>query len=526
MATVTEVMVSTESNKLALLLLCWLFPALGTAGDWKFTPGIKLSERYTDNVNLAGSGAEQSEWLTEINPHFSIHRNGARLKVDVDYSLQGVIYADGTSSNKLRNSLNGRASAELAEDWFFLDASARVSHVQNSLANGVGLGDSVGITNTTSVGAFSLSPYLKHRFGSFATVEARVSQDGVFIGNSGVSDTASTRYSLSANSGIQWHPLSWNAAYSKSDNNNSSTTDTSSERATLNARYQLHKKYGLLAQASVEKNDYTGVTAGVRDYSYYGVGAFYTPSRYFSMDVLYNHSDNGNFLSGSVTLNPTLRTKIDATAGQRAYGRSYSLGFTHRTRKSNWSLRYQDELTTSQRQFQEYIGSLLYYDCTTTGPELYQPGVPPSDPDNCSLKVAHLVDSTLVDHTYLSKNLVGSVNYTQRRNTWTLSVYKNRREFLSGAAIGTSDDVTGAQASWSLRTSPLTTFTLTAGMSQAEESVTGRSDELWNVALVATRKFQPKLSGSVEVRHQERESNLAGGDYTENSVAAHIKMNF
>lgn len=517
-------MVSTASNKCALLLFFLLSPGLAMAGDWKFTSGISLSEHYSDNVNLAASGLEQAEWITEISPRFSVRRDGARLKVNADYSLQGLLYIDGVNSNKLRHSLNGRAHAELLEDWFYFDGTARVSHELSSLAGGVGTGGPVGIGNTTSVGSYSLSPYLKHRFGSYATVEARAALGGVFIGDSAVSDTATTRYSLNATSGTHFYPLSWGASYSKTDNNNSSATDTGSEQAAVNARYRLSREFSVLAQAGMEKNNFTGVTAAVRDYSYYGLGVSYTPSRRFTMDVLYNTSDNGDFLSGNATLNPTLRTNITASASQRAYGRSYGLGLAHRTRHSNWSLRYQDELTTSQQQFQNYLGNLDEYLCS--GVIEYQlPGNPPSDPANCTyIRTVGIVSQTQLNQTYLSKNLIGNVSYSLRRNTWTLSLFNNQREYQSVG--GGSDTVRGLQASWSLRPEVRTTFTLTAGMSQNEASTGGRSDDLWNIGLVATRQFQPKLTGSVEARHQERESNQAGGDYTENSVAARVNMTF
>jgi uncharacterized protein (PEP-CTERM system associated) len=521
-------MVSTVSNKCTLLLFFLLSPNLAIAGDWKFTSGIALSEYYSDNANLAASGAEQAEWITEISPRFSVRRDGARLKANADYSLQGLLYLDGANSNKLRHSLNGSANAELLEDWFYFDGLARLSHELNSLAGGVGTGGGpAGIGNTTSVGAYSLSPYLKHRFGAYATVEARVALDGVFIGNSGVTDTATTRYALNATSGTHLYPLSWGVNYSRSENNNSNQAlaqDSNSEQAAVNARYQLSREFSFLAQAGMEKNNFTGATAAVRDYSYYGLGVGYTPSRRFSMDVLYNTSDNGDFLSGNVTMSPTLRTNITANASQRAYGRSYGLGLSHRTRFSNWSLRYQDELTTSQQQFQNYLGNLNEYLCS--GVIEYQlPGNPPSDPANCTyIRTIGVVSQTQLNQTYLSKNLIGNVSYSLRRNTWTLSIFNNQREFQT--LLGGNDTVRGLQAAWSLRPEVHTTFTLSGGMSQTEESVSGRSDDLWNIGLVATRQFQPKLSGSMEVRHQERESNLAGGDYTENSVAARVNMTF
>ncbi len=522
MATVD--MVST-ANSSRLICLLFLLPAASWGGDWKITPGISLSERYSDNVNLATTGQERSDWITEVTPRISLRRQGARIKANVDYSLQGLLYADDSGRNTVNHNLNGRANAELKEGWFYLDASARVSQVLDSLSGGAGQGDGVGIGNTSSVGAYSVSPYLKHRFGSAATVEARLAQDEVFVGTAGIADSSTTRFKLSAVSGKDFFPLSWDARYDKADTSNSVGADTGSEHANANARYRLSRKYGLLAQASMEKNDFTGVSNKVRDYSSYGVGAYYTPGRRFSMDVLYNHSDNGGFWSGNVTLNPTLRTKINASTTQRAFGRSSSLGLAHRTRRSNWSLSYEDSLASSQQQFSQYLGSRDIYYCPGGIVEFVPVGAPPTvDPVNCTFVDSRdYFSQTQVNEIYLSKNLIGTVSYTQRRNTWLLSLYNNQREFQTS---GNSDTTRGMRASWSLKPSPRTTFTLTGGMSQVESSLDGREDDLWNLSLVATRKFQPKVSGSMEVRHQERDSNQANGDYSENSLAARLNMTF
>lgn len=522
-------MVSTASSRGLACLGCLLLPVMAMAGDWKFSSGLSLSERYSDNIGLRTQGQGRSDWITEVSPRLSVQRDGARLKVNADYNLQGLVYANDTYDDRLRHSLNGQANAELLEEWLFLDATARISHAPTSLGSSAGLGDPVGIENTTSVAAYSLSPYLKHRFGSFATLEARIGRNGVLIGNSAVTDTVSNLYSLNATSGSEFYPLSWGMNYSRTEHENDSAAvaDSSSERASLSGRYQLTRKYGLLAQAGMEKNDFANASTRVRDYSYAGLGLFYTPSRRFSMDVYYNTSDNGNYLSGTVTVKPTLRTTLNASAGKRAYGRSYSLGLEHKARHSNWSLRYQDDLTTYQQQFLNYLGSVFYYACPT-GAEPYVPGVPPSDPAACVLQQINYFNPTQINQTYLSRHLVGTVNYNLRRNTWTLSLFSNERE-LQGIGGGGGDNIYGFQASWAYRPASRTTYTLTAGMSQVDSSgitLGSRQDDLRNIGLTATHQFKPKLTGSVEVRRQERESNQTNGDYTENSVAARLNMTF
>ncbi len=152
--------------------------------------------------------------------------------------------------------------------------------------------------------------------------------------------------------------------------------------------------------------------------------------------------------------------------------------------------------------------------------------MPPSDPVNCvPLGTVNFFNPTQLNNTYLSKSLVGTVSYTQRRSTWLLSVFDNRREYQNLAA-GT-DQTRGLQASWTLKPAAHTSFTLSGGMSKLDSTgATNRQDDLWNVALIATRQFNPKTSGSVELRHQERRSDQVNGDYAENSFMARLNMSF
>jgi uncharacterized protein (PEP-CTERM system associated) len=514
-------MANTASSSFRLALLACLLSGSAWASDWKFTPGISLSERYSDNVRLVSDNQAESDWITEITPRIGVRRDGARLKAYVDYSLQGLLYANGTEDNKVRHNLNGRANAELLEDWFFLDATARLSHEPRTFGSAVGVGDGVGIGNTTSVGAYTLSPYMKHRFGSTATLEARLTVDQVFIGDSAASNSNGTRVQLNATSGNDFQPLNWSASFSKTDRENRTATSSDSESASLNARYALSRKFGLRAQAGMEKNNFVGASNAVRDYSYYGLGAYYTPSRWFSADALYNYSDNGNFASGSVTFEPTVRTNLNAATSRRAFGRSSSLNLSHRTRFTTWNLRYQDDLTTSQQQFANYDGVFVLYSCQGK-PTVLAWGEAPPDASCVPLALNRPPALDLLDQVYVSKSLLGSVSYALRRNTWNLNLYNTQREFQNS---GKTDKTQGLQASWIFKPAARTTYTLTGGMSTTESDIGVQSD-LWNLSLLVSYQFQPKVTGTLEVRHQERNSDTASSDYTENAVAARLNMSF
>jgi uncharacterized protein (PEP-CTERM system associated) len=524
-------MANTANNKSSsafLLFVACLGSSAAWSGDWKFASGVALSERYSDNVDLASAGLEQSELITEISPRLSVRREGARIKANGEYSIQGLFYANESNSAQANHNLNGRLNAELAKEFFYLDATARMSQELLNLANGGGLGGGVGVGNTTSVGSYSISPYIKNRFGSVASVEAKLSQDGVFIGDAAIADTSSTRYTFSAVSGSYFQPLSWGTNYSRTEtSSNGGVADSGNETASANARYQLSKNFGLLANASLQKYDFTGATATVRDYSSYGLGVFYTPSRRITMDALYNYSDDGNFVSGSITLTPNVRTTLKASTTKRAYGRSNVLNLTHRTKRTNWRLSYSDDLTTSQQQYSNVAG--YFYTCTDVNTSVVNTYLPANLPIvlpagvDCKLS-PQVGSSSLINQNYVAKYLFGSVSYKLRRNTWQLSLFDNQREFQG--LTGGNDSSRGAQATWSLRPAPRTTLTLSGGLTNSTSSTTNQEDDIWNLGLVASHQFQPKVTGSVEVRHQKKESSQTNTNFSENSMAARLNMSF
>ncbi len=534
MATVT-VMANMASNKHQGPL--WVLPLLllplqetASAADWQVRPRISLSERYSDNIDLRTNGLEQSDWVTTITPGVSLSRTGRRLQVHADYSLLGMLYADDSDRSRARHNLNGRANAELLEDWLYLDAGARVSQEINDYTRGIGVGDAVGLGNTSQVSSYSLSPYLRHRFASFATVEARVSQQGVWTDSVGATDSDSTQYRLNASSGADFHPLSWSASYDRRETDNSNTANSDSERGSVNFRLPLHRKYGLLGQAGMEKNNYTGASNRVRDYTYYGLGAFYTPGRRFSMDVYYNDSDFGGFVSGNLSFSPTDRTTINASSTQRNFGRSHALSLNHRTRKTNWGLQYSENITT----YNELHTTPLYdaWSCPGFGFIAVPLGTPLptgctalSQNDLYALLGPQAFATSTVSNDFVYKSLIGTFGYRFRRSNLHLSLYQNQREYSAAAPTG-SDQTQGMQASWSLTPGARTTITVSGGISQVDSGAATGNDDLWNMRLAATRRFQPKVSGSVELRHQERSSSRVGGDFAENSVAATLNVSF
>ncbi|MGZ9059193.1 MAG: outer membrane beta-barrel protein, partial [Burkholderiaceae bacterium] len=57
-------------------------------------------------------------------------------------------------------------------------------------------------------------------------------------------------------------------------------------------------------------------------------------------------------------------------------------------------------------------------------------------------------------------------------------------------------------------------------------TTTARDDNLYTTSLGVSHQFDPKLSGALTLRHQQRDSNVNINDFQENSVTATASLRF
>ena len=498
----------------ALLLGVGALPA--AAADWTVTPNLTLSERYTDNVNLAPSGQpRESDFITEVRPGVQFSKEGARLKVRVNYSLQSLTYLNNSNYNAINHQLNAAANAELLKDFLFLDANTAISQQNINALGPVGFGNTNATNNLTTVGTYSISPYIRKRFDSFADANLRISQSGIYYNSQGISNTVSDSVVGALTSGSSFNDLFWGLNYSYNKNKNQLVPDTEFETTSATLGYALTRKFRVNATAGQERNNYVSLSGSKID---------------------------GPFWNAGFTWTPTSRTSVAATYGHRFFGRTYSFDLSERTRHTSWHAGYSENLTTSSATSLSatLVGS--YFACTAP-PQgmnfvvatnsnnsisyiIFVPAdtQPPSGygcfPTTYS---AYGINQSLVNEVFILKNLTAGVGVNVGKSNYNLDIYSMRRDLQTS---GNYDRQSGVNAGWNWHFAPFTTFSLTGNLSRIEVPSQNRKDDLWMVSTGVTHQFQPKLNGSVFIRHQARSSNLPGNDFTENSITALVSMTF
>lgn len=477
------------------------------ATEWKVTPRLALSETYSDNILLAPSGSEQSEWVTQVNPGVSIEGKGADLRVQADYTLQNLIYANDSSRNNFHHQLATNANATLVDNTLFLDASGSISQQATSLL-GPQSNQNVNPGNVTDVSTYSVSPYLVHRFGSTAVGQLRFTHDAASSGAGGLSDSTANRVDLRLNSGASFRDLGWGVTYTDEKADYDLRPDVESKVLTGTASYPVLPKLRVVATAGYEKNNFT-----------------YLPGQ----------EPKGSFWSAGLNWAPTTQTGMNASVGERFFGKTYAFGFNHRTAQTTWLASYSEDITSTRQDLlnpdiQHMAGGLKaayrFFGIPRTDQQILQQ----AQDDAISMGLPLLV---LTNQYYLSKQLLGSVAMHSGKSLVTLTATRSVRDALETTAFTSSFGLIsapvestvkqyGLNASWAFQMSPRDTFNLGAGLTRSVFPDLSRTDDTRSITLDVTRKLEQKLTGSLGFRHTQLVSNDNQNEYSENAITGRL----
>lgn len=497
----------------AVLALLHAPAAIGA--EWRITPTLEARETWSDNIRLARKGDERTDFVTELAPGIGVTAAGPRLKLQADYRMRIQHFAKGNDGNRTQHELRGLANAELVEDLLFLDGTAGISN-QNVSAFGPQRPDDFHLDdNQTRVATYRLSPYLMNRFGQTATSQLRFANEGTNSNTEGLSNTRTNSIEMRLNSGPAFKTLGWGLQYARSHTDYNDLGSLRSQNATADLRYRLTREFSL-----------TG-SGGYEEYSYRATA----------------EQPDGAFWSGGIAWAPTDRTLIEASAGHRFYGDSYSLNATHRTRRTAWSVNYHEDITTSQSQF-VVPGTL---DTAAFLEQLWTPSI--ADPVarrqavDAFMRSSGLPDSlatsvnTLTNRVFLQKRWQASAAFNTARTTLVLSAFNTWREAQSGQgadasllaanqfALDGDTRQTGVNGVWTWRIGARTSAHASAGHTTVRSLDSERKDHNTTLGVGVTRQFQPRLRGTLDLRRLESDSN-AIGDTRENAISAALLMQF
>jgi uncharacterized protein (PEP-CTERM system associated) len=501
-----------------LAMLALLLPS-GARADIKVIPTVELRETYSDNPGLRTGGEETGQFISELSPSLRLSADGPRLKGYAALTERLFAYSgqriDGTQQSQFQ--LSGNAKARLIGDLLFVDGNAMIGQQSISAFAPPANANGYSSANRARISTWSISPYLTHRFGRNATGELRYTHDSVGSGATGFGDSRADALALSAGSSNDTQRrLGWNLRASRQDVAFSQGNQTKTREENISATVSLRSS----------ERFKVNVTGGYDSYSFNAEG---TPNA-------------GRSYSAGFTWTPSARTSVDASAGRRYYGNSYSLNANHRSRRTVWIATYNDAVTNSRQQ----LLIPKFIDTASVLDRLFIADIP--DPDARRQAVdayirANGLSPTQPDGSYnylsnrflLQKQALLSAAFNTSRTTALVSLNSVRRtaltpstvdEVLLGQGLAGLNDNTkqyGATASLNYRVTSRSGVSMTLARNRSESLTNGFRNDVTQASLMATSQLQRKLKGSVELRRNQGNAGVIGvSTYHENAISASL----
>jgi uncharacterized protein (PEP-CTERM system associated) len=479
------------------------------AVEWRIEPSVGASVIYSDNASQSETDPQDQLSLT-VSPGVTVQSEGSRqVKATLQYRMQGVARfggEDGNDSEDLYHYLNAAGKAELVEDFLFIDADARISQELISLL-GSPADPAVNASNRATTGSYSISPYIKKRFGTFADAEARYTLSGALFEEKAASDLSGNEFIASLGSGSRFGNLNWGLNYSfrdVSDRDADIGGDTSYtyERADLSLGYALTRKFRLIGNVGNEWIEYDSALAAAnnRDDSLWSAGFAWSPSR---------------------------RTSIEATMGQRFFGDTASLSASYRARESVWTASYVEDVNDiSQTTLTE--GTVYVWLCD--GKFIITAFAIEPAPGCTLVGTIDALIPSLAEGLYVSKTLRAGVNWGIGKVSYSVNVFDITRSYL--LLDEAEDRSQGVSAGMGYRLSPLTDLHghLNWTRNQVPALLSGvgidRDDDLYSFIVGVNHKFGRDLTGALTYRYYRRDSSDLTAEYTENNIMASVSMRF
>lgn len=466
-----------------------MMPTLSWAAKWSVTPSLTLSETYTNNVNIGGTGNEQSEFITQINPAITVSGKGRRLQLDFSYNMQNLLYAKNDDRNATFHQLRAHALATLVEDALFVDMSSSVSQQAISLRERSPTDNLTISGNRTDAVKFHVSPYLRHAFGDVAASELRYGYDKTYYDATGF-DSEANSYSAKITSGATFKTFPWGLGYSRNEIRASGPSASGAifEVYTADLRYVASRKLIFTAAGGYENNEYE--TAPLRQ------------------------KPSGSFWNTGLIWNPTSRTSVQGSYGKRFFGNNYAFSANHVTRRSTWKVSYGENVTTVNLLQPE--SRIFMISDPSTGSIFVDPqtGLP--------ILMAVIIP-TLTNDVYISKRWQASLGYKLKRNNFSFLMFNERRFFERTDEL---QRIRGGNVSWGLQLAPHSNLSINSGVQHIEYSLDNQADDFWNVGATLNHDIQRNVKGAVELRHAVRNSTGAINESSENRIVARLTVTF
>jgi len=496
-------------------------PGLGVGGagtpfdlgnrPYAIRPSIGVDVLATNNVFQ--SPVPAGDIVTTISPSLDAAINTPRLYGTLSYTPAVNLYATYSANNNVSQVGEGRLLAAMVPGLFFVDLRAAASVVPTIAGYIPGSGQVVAGNNIMQTYTTQVTPFVVHRFGSAATVQAGYSFEyssqnfGSFTQSNSLSapsDYLANRVFAVVRSGEDFSQLALQARADGTKYAGNGVYDDAHRFITvLETRYAILRSVALLGEIGYENQAYSGTSPFSISDAVWSVGLRLTPRPDSIVVAKYGHQNGFNslYLNAGVPLGA--RTDLFAT--------------------------YRETLATTLMQAQDLLA-------TTTVDALGNPV------DSQSGAPVVLINPFLGLSDTLYRMRVGTVSlrHLWPRDSLTLSGTWQYQEPITTANSTVSNTTTVgtyATLSWAHELLPRTSAVATAqyghfygllgfGQTGFGQQFNQGETDTYTLAATLMHQLQSNLTGNIQVSWTNNTSQVANQSYTQGVIRVGLRRTF
>jgi uncharacterized protein (PEP-CTERM system associated) len=290
------------------------------AGDLRITPHVSARETFSDNVDLAPDGKEETALISTVTAGVTIRSDSKNLNGALDVSAS-VIHQTAGEDEGVRfrlsadQSSSGFATLELIDDQVFVDGSISASRELLSATT------SDAESNRETAITYTLSPYLVNHFENFANGELRYAFSQVHVVGEedrgqadGFSDDTRHRLSYSLDSGRDFTQLLWSFDAMASITDRTEDEDIERGDVSLGVEYLVARQFSVLGSVGYQHFE-DGEPSNDVDSPSWDAGFRWRPSRRVALRATYGERHDEESISADLSYQigafTTLRASYD-----------------------------------------------------------------------------------------------------------------------------------------------------------------------------------------------------------------------
>jgi len=458
--------------------------------DWTFEPVIALAAIYTDNVDLAPPGHEESELAMQLAPEISVKRSSERLDLDVRYRFEQLAYQEQSDRNESFQQAEANIVAELVRSHFFVEANGSLDQQvvdpdQTFPPSNIPLS-----ANRIDAVNLEVAPYYRQPLGGLGDLELRYDRAQVDYGDppehnptQQIQDVDRQQAFVTLVSPARRQGTTWGLNYHYDRQEFTDFSEVEFEEASLDIGYK--------------------VTSNIRVFGTGGAESDWREHR-STADL-----DDPFWEAGFSYIRPE-RDDFTLTFGHRTFGDTVGLNWVHTFQGVRAILHYfEDPSTNAGARFE-------------TDDSLQIPGNALDRPNDSSV--------------FLRQRLEGGVEWDRGRSLWVLTLYAEERSDRVNDPDAIQDfgdeRIKGTNGTWNWKAGSRTDLGFGLGWERSELS-DGRDFDIMHGSVEAHYALGLHTGLRLKLEHNTRggdpQVHVAEGDvanFDENRVSLFIERNF